>query len=174
MSKHTKGPWSYSFCGGAFYIYGANGGMVACDPLSDAPDGSVGMVRGVGRGASLEEQEANAALMARAPEMAAEIVKLKAENAKLKERDSLCETEHSAMFRALVRMGQEIAESIGMDTSASPADLVSSIAKLKARVAELEHDVSRHVRAEARAVLRLAKAQDEIDKLHERLRGAKT
>ena len=79
MSKHTKGPWSYSFCGGAFYIYGANNGMVACNPLGDAPDGAIGMVRGVGRGASLEEQEANAALMARAPELEAENARLRSE-----------------------------------------------------------------------------------------------
>lgn len=75
--RHTKGPWTYSFHGGAFYVYGAAGGMVACDPLSDAPDGAIGMVRGVGRGATLEEQEANAALMARAPELLAENVRLR-------------------------------------------------------------------------------------------------
>jgi hypothetical protein len=62
--KHTSGPWIYGIHDGSFYIFCSDDGMVA-DGHSD--DIGIARMRGVGRGASPAEQEANAQLIAAAP-----------------------------------------------------------------------------------------------------------
>src|SRR5437773_73840 len=66
MSQHTPGPWVYDIHEHSFYIFAANEEMVAD---GDPDDIGIARMRGTGRGADVVEQEANAALIARAPEL---------------------------------------------------------------------------------------------------------
>lgn len=61
MSKPTEGPYTYDEHGGTFYVWGRGHAMVAD---GDTDEGYVARMRGVGRGATVEEQRANAALLA--------------------------------------------------------------------------------------------------------------
>lgn len=69
-----------------------------------------------------------------------------------------------AVFDAIERASDTLPDRRGY------ADLLAEIDSLRAQVAELEHNLDLHIRAEARAVLRLAKPQQVIDEL-ERVRG---
>lgn len=68
--KPTPGPWTADTHGGAFYIFGPDMAMVA----DGAPDEiGIARMRGVGRGASDEEQQANTILIATSPELLDEL-----------------------------------------------------------------------------------------------------
>lgn len=54
----TPGPWTFDEHGGTFYVFGPDGGMVAD---GDDAEPWIARIRGVGRGATVEEQRANAA-----------------------------------------------------------------------------------------------------------------
>jgi hypothetical protein len=71
MSKHTPGPWTLEEHGGAFYIFGPDMAMIADndDEGGFVPREVVARVRGVGRGATVEEQQANGKLLAAAPKL---------------------------------------------------------------------------------------------------------
>lgn len=65
--SHTKGPWIYDIHEGSFYIFaGADMDMVAD---GDPDDIGIARMRDIGRGASTEEQNANAALIAASPDL---------------------------------------------------------------------------------------------------------
>lgn len=66
MSEHTPGPWNFDEHGGTFYVWGPRQSMVA-DGYTD--EGYITRMRGVGRGATVEEQRANARLIAAAPDL---------------------------------------------------------------------------------------------------------
>jgi hypothetical protein len=67
MSTFTPGPWIYDIHEHSFYIFTkAQMDMVAD---GDPDDVGIARVRGVGRGADSHEQEANARLIAAAPEL---------------------------------------------------------------------------------------------------------
>lgn len=67
MAGFTPGPWIYDIHEHSFYIFAkADMGMVA-DGDPDAP--GIARMRGMGRGADAEEQEANARLIATAPDL---------------------------------------------------------------------------------------------------------
>jgi hypothetical protein len=64
--KHTPGPWRSD----GIYVWAPGGKMVADFPLDfEDDDGYLARIRGVGRRATVEEQRANAELMAAAPDM---------------------------------------------------------------------------------------------------------
>jgi hypothetical protein len=65
-AKHAPGPWIYDSHGGCFYVWGKGHAMVAD---GDTEEGYITRMRGVGRGATVEEQEANARLIAAAPDL---------------------------------------------------------------------------------------------------------
>jgi hypothetical protein len=67
--SHTPGPWIYDIHDGTFYIFTKADLEMVADGDPDKP--GIGRMRGVGRGASSEEQEANARLIAAAPDMLA-------------------------------------------------------------------------------------------------------
>jgi len=64
--SHTPGPWTYDIHEHSFYIFGPDMAMVA-DGDPDQP--GIARMRGVGRGADEHEQEANALLIATAPNL---------------------------------------------------------------------------------------------------------
>lgn len=66
-TKHTPGPWTRDehF---PIYVWGPNHAMVADLPHRDE-DAYLARMRGVGRGATREEQEANCSLIAAAPDL---------------------------------------------------------------------------------------------------------
>lgn len=89
--KHTPGPWHAECYEDAFYVFTAEGGMVADDGgLDEVP--VLARMRGVGRGATYEEMQANAELMAAAPTL-------------LKERDELREALRWAMEHVVLPEG---------------------------------------------------------------------
>jgi len=63
VSAHTFVPWKYSEHGGTFYIWGPGQAMVADGEMEEA---YLARIRGVGRKATREEQEANAEFIVRA------------------------------------------------------------------------------------------------------------
>jgi hypothetical protein len=66
VSAPTPGPWQAHVHGGCWYVF-AGSAMVADDGADETP--CVARMRGVGRGATEEEQEANAHLIAAAPRL---------------------------------------------------------------------------------------------------------
>ncbi len=64
----TKGPWVYDIHEHSFYIFGPDMAMIAD---GDPDDVGIARIRGVGRGADEHEQEANARLIAAAPDLLA-------------------------------------------------------------------------------------------------------
>jgi len=68
MTKHTPGPWTCDAQHGTFYVFGHHSAMVA--DSQDGEESHLARIRGVGRNASMEEQEANARLIASAPDLA--------------------------------------------------------------------------------------------------------
>ena len=70
MSKYTPGPWEFDSHGGCFYVLGPKGEMIAD---GDTDEGYITRMRGVGRGATEEEQGANARLIAASPDLLAEL-----------------------------------------------------------------------------------------------------
>jgi hypothetical protein len=68
--KTSPGPYVAHSHGGCFYIFGPKGAMIA-DDGADEVDGALARIRGVGRGATAEEQEANAHLFAASWQMRA-------------------------------------------------------------------------------------------------------
>lgn len=64
---HTPGPWTAHECAGTFYVFADGQWMVADGETEEA---WITRIRGVGRGATAEEQRANAELIAKAPEFA--------------------------------------------------------------------------------------------------------
>lgn len=67
--KHTPEPWIFDIHEGTFYIFTRDEMEMVADGDPDKP--SIARMRGVGRGASTEEQEANAALIAASPDLLA-------------------------------------------------------------------------------------------------------
>lgn len=63
MSGHTPTPWTFDEHGGTFYVWGPGQAMVTD---GDVDEGYVARMRGVGRGATVEEQRANAEFIVRA------------------------------------------------------------------------------------------------------------
>src|SRR3990167_3757156 len=59
--QFTKGEWRHDSHGGTFYVVTDAGNMVAD---GDTEEGYLARIRGVGRGASQEEMEANARVLA--------------------------------------------------------------------------------------------------------------
>ena len=68
MSGYTPGPWTYDEQGGTYYVFGPHAAMVA--DSQDGDEQPLVRIRGVGRGASIEEQRYNARLIAAAPQIA--------------------------------------------------------------------------------------------------------
>lgn len=71
-APHTPGPWVWDEHGGTWYVFGPNSAMVA-DSNEELP---LARVRGVGRGATSDEQRANARLIAAAPRLLAALCEL--------------------------------------------------------------------------------------------------
>lgn len=67
MSQHTPGPWIYDIHEHSFYIFTAADMEMVAD--GDPDDKGIARMRGTGRGADEHEQEANAQLIAAAPEL---------------------------------------------------------------------------------------------------------
>lgn len=67
MSKHTAGPWFYDIHERSLYIFDVEDIVMVAD--GDPDDVGIARMRGTGRGADAEEQEANARIIATAPEL---------------------------------------------------------------------------------------------------------
>lgn len=74
MSKYTPGPWIYDAHDGAFYIFTAANLEMVAD--ADPDDIGIARMRGVGRGVEDHEQEANARLIAAAPELLDSLIEI--------------------------------------------------------------------------------------------------
>lgn len=81
----------------------------------------------------------HAAAVEIAAQYAAERDSLRAELAKLQARERACDTMQQAEAIALVRMGQELAEAVGLDPlTASPAEIVAAVAQARAELEGLK------------------------------------
>ena len=67
--KSTPGPWIYDIHEGSFYIYSHTKDGLNMVADGDPDDEGIARIRGTGRGASAEEQEANARLIGAAPKL---------------------------------------------------------------------------------------------------------
>lgn len=65
--EHTAGPWIYDIHEHSFYIFTKADMEMVAD--GDPDQGGIARMRGTGRGADADEQEANARLIAAAPDL---------------------------------------------------------------------------------------------------------
>lgn len=65
--RHTPGPWTAHECAGTFYVFAADGQWMVAD--GETEEAWLTRIRGVGRGATEDEQRANAELIASAPDL---------------------------------------------------------------------------------------------------------
>ncbi len=74
--KATRGPWIYDIHEHSFYIFTKAEMEMVADGDPDHP--ALARMRGVGRGCDVEEQEANAQLIAASPELREQLLAAKA------------------------------------------------------------------------------------------------
>lgn len=109
MTEFTKGPWTYDFHGGAFYVFGPQMEMVAD---GDSESEGITRIRGVGRGADDNEQEANARLIAAAPELYAVLKAMREWHKSEYQSNPIIDAQADAAIAKAVRPAESLTETL--------------------------------------------------------------
>ena len=116
--SHTPGPWIYDIHEHTFYIFTKADMEMVADGDPDKP--SIARMRGVGRAASSEEQEANARLIATAPELLEACKRIVATNRNPRLRDAKQRPNFQVKFYCVAKDGRYAGASLWAASSALP------------------------------------------------------